>query len=121
MLIPRLFNNIRNNISITIAGKEGLRINPIYVDDAVAACEQILNIQGKNTFNIAGGETYTLKEICEIMGQQQEKSPTFEFSDQMQNDLIADIELMKQKLHVPKINLKKGLKLTFDENLTSSN
>ena len=40
--------------TITIDGDPGLRINPIYVGDAVRAIVPALSLEGSDTFNIAG-------------------------------------------------------------------
>jgi nucleoside-diphosphate-sugar epimerase len=109
MLIPRLINSIKNEKEITIFGEEGLKINPIYVDDAVEASINILSFKGSKTFNIAGDEVMSLKAICMLISKILDKKPNLINENKTQNDLIADISLMKTHLHYPVIRLEEGL------------
>jgi nucleoside-diphosphate-sugar epimerase len=109
MLIPRLINSIKNEKQITIFGEEGLKINPIYVDDAVEASINILYFKGSKTFNIAGDEVISLKAICMLITKLLDKQPNLKHENRVQNDLIADISSMKAHLHYPAIRLEEGL------------
>lgn len=109
MLIPRLIKSIENENQITIFGEEGLKINPIYVDDAVEASINILSFKGSKTFNIAGDEVMSLKAICMLISKLLDKQPNLKHENRVQNDLIADISLMKAHLHNPAIRLEEGL------------
>ena len=109
MLIPRLIDNIQKNNPITLNGNEGIKINPIYVSDAVKAFESMLKVKGSYVFNIAGDEVLSLKDICLIIGNIISKEPLFTHNEQNSNDLIGNTELMKKHLCKPQISFKEGI------------
>ena len=108
MLIPRLISKVRNNDSI-LTGYNGIKINPINVDDAKKAVQNTLSLDGSYVFNIGGSEVYSIREIAEVIGDTLEK-PIFEIVDEKAKDLIGDITGMKNKLYIPKIDFHKGIK-----------
>ena len=109
MLIPRLINSVKNKLEITLNGKEGIKINPIYIDDAVNSVVKILEIKGEHIINIAGEDIVSLKELVIKIAKILNKEPDFKYNDTIQNNLIADISMMKELLVSPKISLQKGL------------
>ena len=109
MLIPRLINSVKNKLEITLNGKEGIKINPIYIDDAVNSVMKILEIKGEHIINIAGEDIVSLKELVMKIAKILNKEPDFKYNDTIQNNLIADISMMKELLISPKISLQKGL------------
>jgi len=109
MLIPRLINSVKNKLEITLNGKEGIKINPIYIDDAVNSVMKILEIKGEHIINIAGEDIVSLKELVMKIAKILNKEPDFKYNDTIQNNLIADISRMKELLVSPKISLQKGL------------
>lgn len=109
MLIPRLISSVQNEKEITLNGENGIKINPIYVTDASQAVANILDLTGEYIINIAGDEVVSLRELCVKIGQAVDKEPVFKINDVAQNDLVADIEMMKKKLIEPTIDLKIGI------------
>ena len=110
MLIPRLVNKIKNDDSIILTGYNGIKINPINVDDAKKAVQNTLLLDGSYVFNIGGSEVYSIREIAEVIGDTFGKKPIFEIVDEKAKDLIGDITGMKNKLYIPKIDFHKGIK-----------
>lgn len=110
MLIPRLILSVQNDKEITLNDEDGIKINPIYVTDAAQAVANILNLKGEFIINIAGNEVVSLRELCLMIGEILDKKPIFKINDVAQNDLVADIEMMKN-LWKPKLKLKNGIKL----------
>lgn len=109
MLIPRLIDNIKNNNPIFLTSEEGLRINPIHVDDASIAFEKMIQLEGDHLINIAGDEIVSIKSLSDNIAHKLKIKPIYEFHPQKQFDLIADNSLMKSLLHKPKTNLDDGL------------
>jgi UDP-glucose 4-epimerase len=101
MLIPRLMESILHHRPITLQGKEGIRINPIHVEDAALATIQAINRDDSAVYNISGPETLTLKALAEQMGKFLGKAPDFVFQEGEVKDLIGDNSSMKKYLHVP--------------------
>ena len=114
MLIPRLISNIKNEKTVTLNGENGIKINPIYVTDAANAVAKILELHGEFIINIAGEDIVSLKELCTIIGNIVGKEPIFTISDIAQNDLVADITIMKSLFKI-KVNLTEGVKLIYGE------
>lgn len=110
MLIPRLVESIISGKEISLNGENGIKINPIYVTDAANAISRILDLKGEHIINIAGNDIVSLKELCLIIGKVTAKEPIFKINDTVQNNLLADIEIMKKNLAEPVIILRYGIK-----------
>jgi len=110
MLIPRLIQSVKDGKEILLSGENGIRINPIYIKDAVQSISKILDMQGEHIINIAGKDIVSLKELALLIGDILDKKPLFKYCDNVQNDLIADIFLMKEKLFSPLVTIEDGLK-----------
>ena len=105
MLLPRLFDNVRNGNSIDLIGGEGLKINPIHVEDAVLSIESLLEKNKSSIYNLAGPEILSLRQISDGFGNYLNEKPVFNNINSSSTDIIADISLMKSELHVPFISL----------------
>lgn len=109
MLIPRLMDSISSGRSINLQGAEGIRINPVHVEDASAAVVAALNTRNSATFNLAGSEILTIRQIAEAMGVHLGKQPIFQQVEGEPRDLVADISAMRQQLHTPEHRLQDSL------------
>lgn len=112
--IPFLINRIKNKLPVYVCGKEeGIKINPIYIDDAVKATLNSIGLKGRNIINIGGKEPASIVQICNIIADILKIQPVFERKNAIQQDLICDIQNMKHLLNVePKISIKEGIKNT---------
>lgn len=111
MLIPNLLGRVLKSESISIEGKPGLNINPIYVDDVVRAFPSILHKPVEGAFNIAGDEVVSMTELVNLMGEMSAKTVNINYQEAKVNgDLAADNTRMKQVLGVsPNFSLRQGL------------
>lgn len=110
MLIPRLIDNILNGNEITLSNNEqGIKINPIYISDVSLSFKKMLDLEGYYTFNIAGNEVVSLKELCNIISEVTKTKPIYKYNDQFLNNLIADIDNQNSNLCNPKVGLKEGI------------
>lgn len=105
MLIPRLFDNITKGNLIHLDGKEGIKINPLHVKDAVKVLIAVLSRSDSQTYNMAGPDVLSIRQICEIFSKYIDKIPNFQQSNNTARDLIADISLISNILHKPEIKL----------------
>jgi len=123
MLIPNLIESVQTGKPIIIYNKNGIKITPIYIDDAVEATIRALNVQGYEIINIGGKEIVSIKDIAEIIGNILRKKPVYEFRDDpTARDYIADITKMQELLkYTPKVSIEEGLKRTIHESSTLSN
>jgi nucleoside-diphosphate-sugar epimerase len=109
MLIPRLIEKIRNNEPIELSGEEGIRLNPIFAEDAARAIIASIKVEGSNHINIAGNEIFSLRELCNLIGEKMGKQPAFEVRSSKSQNLVADISRMKKLLVPPQITFKQAL------------
>ena len=110
MLIPRLVENIKNNIPINLQGNNGIRINPIHVNDAVRVLAASIDINSSNVFNIGGAEILSLRDIADIIGNKLNINPIFDIQESVPNDLIGNISSMNERLVPPIIDFEEGIK-----------
>jgi UDP-glucose 4-epimerase len=115
MLMPHLINNVIANKEIILHNYQGIKINPIYVDDAVEAIVSAMSLNGFYKINVAGNEVCSIKNIGETIGSLLNKIPLFKIIESATSkNLIANITSMKKILSIPKIGLKEGLKKTIN-------
>lgn len=112
MLVPRLLRTVAEGGTISLAGEEGIRINPVHVEDAAIACGNIFGLDcGSYVFNIGGIETVSIRSLGIMMGNLLGREPLFSVTGAQADDLVGDISLMRQLLHTPGIDLATGLGL----------
>ncbi|MGZ4036569.1 MAG: NAD-dependent epimerase/dehydratase family protein [Bacteroidia bacterium] len=109
MLMPRLIESVKTKKPITLQGKEGIKINPVYVEDAARTIVKIIETPGSYNVNIGGAETVSIKQLSELIGTQLNMSPVFEHQDTEVKNLIGDISKMKQ-LYSPVVSLEEAIK-----------
>lgn len=110
MLIPRIVDSVREGRPVTLQGEHGIRINPINVADAVTALSSCFGLSGSSTFNIAGPDILSIRELADAVGRVVGRPPIFVQADGRPRHLIADIEAMKSQLHCPSIHFSSGVK-----------
>lgn len=116
MLIPRLVESVKTGAPITTQGKDGLKINPIYVSDAVQAIQKAITLNQNQTFNIGGPDTLCLREIGEIIGKVLNQAPNFNQDLQSTpKDLIGDITKMSTLLAPPQVRFEAGVRRYVQE------
>ncbi len=90
MLIPRLISNIKLHRPIQLQGQNGIKINPIYVEDAAKIVAKIIDENKTGIYNVAGNTTLSLKELCLIIGDILKKEPIFEYNENRANDVVGN-------------------------------
>ena len=109
MLIPRLINNIINGEKILLGGVDGIKINPIYIQDAARIIAKTIDLNGEYIFNIAGAEIVSIRQLSETIGEVVGRKPIFYQNSVNGNDLIGDISNMVEKLDKPIIKILDGV------------
>jgi len=119
MLIPNLISKVVKGELITIEGDPGLRINPIYIEDAVQVFEPALNLTTSALFNLAGDEMVTITELVKLMERITGKEALIKYEGMNpQGDLVGDNTRMKEVLGVlTKVSLLEGLKAMLSSSL----
>lgn len=111
MLVPSLIERVAGGDVVTVEGDPGLRINPIYVDDAIRVFEPALRSAGSGVFNVAGDEAVTMTGLVELIGDIVGRQPAVEHTPTASaGDLVADNTRMRETLGVlPQVSLREGL------------
>lgn len=109
MLITRLINSVIEGKPIRLLGNEGIRINPVHVDDVVVAIHRALGLIQSAVINIAGPDHLSLRGIAEIIGELTDKAPVYEYETSLASqDILGDIQKMTELLGAPKVPFKEG-------------
>ena len=109
MLVPRLMDNVVSGRPITLQGANGIRINPIHVEDAAAALRAAISLEQSATFNIAGPDILSIRELCEGMGSYLGRDPNFQVQPGDPQDLIGNNAAMCEQLIFPQRKLLQSL------------
>lgn len=118
MLIPRLVQSVMEGRPIALQGDNGIRINPVYVSDAVRAVAAALQLSTSAVVNVAGPEVWSLRDIGHAIAAAVGKPALFQSDlEVVAQDLVADVGLMRQLLVSPAIGLREGLALYVQETL----
>jgi nucleoside-diphosphate-sugar epimerase len=112
MLIHSLLEKVKKGEIITIEGSPGLRINPIYIGDAIRALDSALHHPVSGVFNVAGDEAVTVRDLVRIIEKVLEKKASLHHTNhQKAGDLVGENSRMKKILNVlPEILLYEGLR-----------
>jgi nucleoside-diphosphate-sugar epimerase len=117
MLVPGLVRKVMQGEEITIQGKPGLRINPVYISDAVQVFEPALRLANSAVINVAGSEIVTLTRIVEIIQLLSGRQAIIRHANpEMSSSLVASITVMKSLLGItPQTSVEAGLRQTLSE------
>ena len=111
MLIPRLIDRVRKGEPIGLQGKDGIRINPTHVQDAVVATERAVRMPGSHVINIAGPDILSMRQIGQLIGKALGHEPRFEVNDGVPGHIVADTTKMRELLGSPQISFAQGVQL----------
>jgi UDP-glucose 4-epimerase len=111
MLLRMLLQKVQQGEPIVIEGNPGLRINPIFIDDAIRVFEPALHLSKSELFNVAGNEIVTITDLVKQIEQVTHKKAVVQYKEaHSEGDLIGDNSHMKEVLGInPQINLLTGL------------
>lgn len=74
-LINRLVKSVRESRQISIQGKDGIILNPVWIDDlAVGVCLAVESYE-MGIFHFAGPQTLTLRELVNMIGMIVKREP----------------------------------------------
>ena len=111
MMVPTLLGRVLSGQEIIVEGDPGLRMNPIYVDDATRVFEPALGLEQANLFNVAGSEAVTLTELVQLMAEVSGREAHVEHAPAAQpGDLVGDNSKMRTVLGIePETSLREGI------------
>jgi UDP-glucose 4-epimerase len=113
MFIPGLAARVAAGTPVTLAGEDGIHVNPVFVDDAAAAVVAAAIADATiGPVNVAGPQTVSVRDIAERIGELARTQPRFD-SGPAADDLVADIAHMRATLHDPSVGVRDGLARTL--------
>jgi nucleoside-diphosphate-sugar epimerase len=111
MLMPRLVDNVRRERPIVLQGEHGIRLNPVFADDAAAAVEAAAGLNHSETINVAGPQVLSLREIATRIGEAVGREPCFQAQPGADaKHLIGNTDKMVRLLGAPRIGLVEGIR-----------
>ena len=114
MMMPGILARVREQHDVTLAGPDGIHINPIFVDDAADAVIATLDLDQSQTLNLAGPDVVSIRQIAELAGRLLGRAPSFAVGDSQQ-DLIASIERQSRFAGAPQVGFEEGLSRTVEQ------
>lgn len=114
MFVNRIINSVREGKSVTLQGRDGLKVNPIYVDDAAIAFVRALDQSGHKIINVAGPQIVSLRAIAEGVAAYVKRDPVYIHADGQPVDYVADIAIAREHLQLEPRSFDIGLAQTLD-------
>jgi UDP-glucose 4-epimerase len=108
-LIARLFTSVRDGHVIKLVGRDGLVINPVFVDDVVELLLSILDTPGSRTMTVAGPDALSIREIADLIGKKFGRNPVYEQTEGVEGRLIADHRAFENMLDRPLTKFSDGI------------
>lgn len=97
-LIARLAASVREGLPIQLNGRDGLSINPVFVDDAAELLRALLDVPGSRTLMVAGPDVVSIRAIAETIGRAVGRTPIFDPRGGDDSSLVADHRAMESLL-----------------------
>lgn len=120
-LIPRLINKILRGEPIAVAGSDGARISPTFVDDAARITVEASRLGISGTFNVAGQDSHTIGEIARQIGKILGKSVSLEVeADARPTDYVASTVKGDLLFGPSATMLEKGLETVIEAHVDSA-
>jgi len=111
MFVAGIVNRVLDGRPVSLSSETGIRVNPVFVEDAVVATLAALEASGVAAYNVAGPEVVSLREMATTIGELVGRAPTFVSGDAAP-DLVADVERMSAVLAPPRFGIREGLERT---------
>jgi len=99
-LVPRLAQKIVRGEEVVIEGDPGMRLNPIFADDASAAIAAALALERQEVVNVAGPEVVTITELVNRLARALGRPASVRHTDARAGDLVADTTRMNDRLGI---------------------
>ena len=113
MFVARMIDSVRSGRSIQLHGSEGLRTNPIFVDDVAIGFARALELEGSHVINVAGPDVITLRALAEMVGAHTGRAPVFEENAGAPVDYVGDTLQAERKLGLRLTPFATGLRTTL--------
>lgn len=110
-IIPRMIESVKEGKKIQLANNLGLILNPIHVFDAARFILETMDKKtGFQTYNLAGKEKISLRELVEKISTILNKSLNCELTNSAESIVLGSIDKMDDMGFQHKIDINEGLK-----------
>ena len=121
MLLPMLISRVRTGAAIFAERNAtdesdigGLRISPIYIDDAIAALLKLADQCGPSVVNLGGNQSLSISEIAVIIGKELGVPAKVSISERFREfNLICDTRLLQHLTDIQFTSFENGLRQTI--------
>jgi UDP-glucose 4-epimerase len=113
-MVPGLFKSIINRTEINLNCKKGMLLNPIFAQQAVNLVGQLHSHNASGTYNLAGNEVTSVRELSLYIGRLLNIEPRFVIDSKFSSasSVVGDISKLNQFTEQdPAFNLNSGLKV----------
>ena len=113
-MIPSLFKNIANRIEIKLNCEKGMLVNPIFAQQAVHLVGQLHAKNASGTFNLAGNEVTSIRELSVQIGRLLNIEPRFSINSEFNSasSIVGDISKLNELTVQDSVfNLNNGLQV----------
>lgn len=119
MLVSNLMQKVSRGEKIQLHGSKGLRLNPIYIDDAVEAISRSLEVKSSCVLNIGGVQALSIYQMGRTIGDVLGRDVQFDYLPGGDaGRLVGNISQMRTALEfVPSIRFKEGIKRIADSEM----
>jgi nucleoside-diphosphate-sugar epimerase len=109
-LIPRLISRVSRGEAIQLKGQNGPVISPLYIDDLTQWMRLLLESVARGTFNLAGKERISIRQLAEKIGKLVGQQPRFEeLMGEAVDAVGVTTEAERAAGYVPRWNLDQAL------------
>jgi nucleoside-diphosphate-sugar epimerase len=120
-LIQRLLKNLAEGRELFVEGRDGMILNPVWIEDLAGGVVRALESNATGTFHFAGPETVTMRNLIDRMAQALGKKASIRIAPAARNRYqAADFNRATQVLgYRPRVRLERGLRLLAKTLLTN--
>ncbi len=121
-IIPTIFHHLRIQKPLSIWGDGNIIRDYLYIDDLTRLCEHLITHHSSNNtvkiYNVGAGQGHSLNQLCELIeevtGQKIQRNYQTARQVDVRRVVLDCHQVCKDHQWFPKINLKTGLKLTWE-------
>ena len=95
-LVPNLIHAIRNNTPIELCDENGLTFSPTFVGDIARLIVKACKEKWIGTFNISGPKQTSLRDFCDLIGEQLDIIPQYTIKHYEHQNIAANTEKLQK-------------------------
>ena len=109
--VNRIVRAVQQGDEIRIDGTDGVRLNPVWIDDLACGLIRAIDSDACGTFHLAGPETVTLRQLSQRIAAEVGRQPVFRQVPAARVDChVGDMSMARSKLgYHPTCDLRSGL------------